>query len=108
RDQKAPRDVSAHGSDTGTVRPRFSAGKLERNDRRAVPAFGRPGGLVRADEGVARESRADGRPEGTRALSVDDTEASDPRNGRVIQIPVKHGERLIGSGAADVELQRNA
>src|SRR5438477_5547428 len=105
---RTPRDVSAHGSDTGPVRPRFSAGRLERNDGRAVPAFGRPGGLVRADEGMARESRSDGRAEGPRALSVDDTQASDPRNGRVVQIPVKDGERLIGSRPADVELQRNA
>src|SRR2546430_3792925 len=81
---------------------------LERNDGRAVPTFGGPGGLVRTDEGVARESRADGHPEGPRALSVDDTEASDPRNGRVVQIPVKHGERLIGSRAAGVALPRDA
>ena len=48
------------------------------------------------------------RPQRAGAFSVNDPEPSYSRHGRVVQVPVEHLERLLGSRASYVELKRNA
>src|SRR2546429_5861118 len=87
--------------------PRFS-GWLERHDRGAVAAFGGPRRLLGPYEWVAGQGGPYRRPEGARALPVNDAKTTDSGHGGIVQIAVEHLESLVGSRAADVELQRNA
>src|SRR5207302_1054180 len=78
-------------------RPEVQPARLERDDRRAVTAFGRPGRLVRPDQRVAAEGGTYRRPQRPCALSMDNAKTHASGDRGVVQIPVEPGQARVRS-----------